>query len=76
MMLSFGITPCAAFFIGGISISKQKTENQFLNKILKSSEKVGISKTVIERFILFYGKEVHNYNVKPARSTERVRGSH
>lgn len=76
MMLSFGITPCAAFFIGGISISKQKTENQFLNKILKSCEKVGISKTVIERFILFYGKEVSENNVKPARPAERVRGSH
>lgn len=64
------------FLLEGLFISKQETEKQFLNKILKSCEKVGISKTVIERFILFYGKEVQDYNVKPARSTERVRGSH
>lgn len=64
------------FLLEGYSISKQESQKQFFKKILDSCEKVGISKTVIERFILFYGKEVQNYNVKPARSTERVRGSH
>lgn len=64
------------FLLEGYSINKQESQKQCFKKILDSCEKVGISKSVIERFILFYGKEVQDYNVKPARSTERVRGSH
>jgi hypothetical protein len=42
---------CRVFLLEG------EIENRWLIWILESCEKVGISKPVIERFILFYGKE-------------------
>jgi hypothetical protein len=76
MILSYVDKSCATFLIGGMNDRKHELKNQWLIRILESYEKVGISKPIIERFILFYGKEDSAKNVKLARSPKGFRNSH
>ncbi|WP_017436264.1 hypothetical protein [Saccharococcus caldoxylosilyticus] len=54
---------------------QQNTDNIWINKVLENCEKVGISRTIIERFIQYYMIEKRDQSAKLTSASSGFKGS-